>query len=53
MEWKEHVAWLVAWAILASKWRDQELNFGKVHNVTLILVALGILMTFPLFFDLL
>ena len=47
------VLWFVSWAILASKWRDQEVNFGKVYNITLILVALGILMTFPLFFDLL
>ena len=45
--------WFVAWAILASKWKDQEVNFGKIYNVTLILVALGVLMTFPLFFDLL
>lgn len=47
------VLWSVAWAILASKWRDREVNFGKVYKVTLILVALGLLGTFPLFFDLL
>jgi len=45
--------WLVSWAILASKWKDQEVDFGKMYKVTLILVALGILMTFPLFFDIL
>ena len=43
--------WWVSWAILACKWKDQEINFGKVYKGTLILVALGILMTFPLFFD--
>jgi cytochrome bd-type quinol oxidase subunit 2 len=47
------VLWLVSWAILASKWKDQEVNFGKVYNITIILVALGILMTCPLFFDVL
>jgi hypothetical protein len=47
------VFWLVSWAILASKWKDQEVNFTKIYNVTLILVALGILMTFPLFFGVL
>lgn len=47
------VLWLVSWVILAGKWRNQEVNFGKVYNATLILVALGILMTFPVFFDLL
>jgi len=46
------VLWLVSWAILASKWRDREVDFGKVYNITLILVALGLLGTFPLFFDL-
>lgn len=45
--------WGISWAILASKWKDQEVNFGKVYNATLILMALGILMTFPLFFDIL
>jgi hypothetical protein len=51
--WVAIFFWLVSWGILASKWRDQEVNFGKVYTATLILVALGILMTFPLFFDLL
>jgi hypothetical protein len=47
------VAWLVAWAVLASKWKDQSADFGKIYNVTLILVGLGLLGSFPLFFDLL
>jgi hypothetical protein len=46
------VAWLVAWAVLASKWKDQSADFGKIYNVTLILVGLGLLGSFPLFFDL-
>jgi hypothetical protein len=47
------VVWLVAWAILAGKWKDQSADFGKMYKVTLILVGLGLLGTFPLFFDLL
>jgi hypothetical protein len=47
------VVWLAAWGVLASTWRDREVSFGKVYKVTLILVALGLLGTFPLFFDLL
>jgi len=46
------VAWLVAWAVLASKWKDQSADFGKMYKVTLILVGLGLLGSFPLFFDL-
>ena len=51
--WVALIVWLVSWGILASKWKDQEVNFGTVYKATLILVALGLLMTFPLFFDLL
>jgi hypothetical protein len=47
------VAWLVAWAVLASKWKDQSADFGKVYKVTLMLVGLGLLGSFPVFFDLL
>jgi hypothetical protein len=46
------VVWLIAWGVLASKWKDQSADFGKVYTVTLILVGLGLLGSFPLFFDL-
>jgi hypothetical protein len=45
------VFWFVSWAILASKWRTQTVDFGKIYKVTLILVGLGLLGSFPLFFD--
>jgi hypothetical protein len=45
------VVWLVAWGILASKWQDQRVDFGIMYKVTLMLVGLGVLGTFPLFFD--
>jgi peptidoglycan biosynthesis protein MviN/MurJ (putative lipid II flippase) len=46
------VAWLVAWGVLGSTWKDQSADFGKIYKVTLILVVLGLLGSFPLFFDL-
>jgi len=46
------VAWLVAWAVLASKWKDKSADFAKIYNVTIILLILGLLGSFPLFFDL-
>jgi len=46
------VAWLVAWAVLSSKWKEASVDFGKMFMVTLILVGLGLLGSFPLFFDL-
>jgi hypothetical protein len=33
-------------------WRKKDMNIGRVGTVTLIPVALGILGTFPTFFDL-
>ncbi|MCX5893780.1 MAG: hypothetical protein NTW80_12585 [Deltaproteobacteria bacterium] len=45
------VVWLIAWGVLGSKWKDQALDFGKMYKVTLVLVALGILGTFPVLFQ--
>ena len=42
--------WLVAWAMLHFLWRSEQVDFGKIFIVTLVLIALGILGTFPLFF---
>ena len=46
------VVWLVAWVVLSSKWKDKSADFGKMYKVTLILVGLGLLGSFPLFFEL-
>jgi hypothetical protein len=46
------VVWLIAWGVLANKWKDQSADFGKMYKVTLILVGLGLLGSFPVFFDL-
>jgi len=31
-------------------WRSEQVNFGKIFIVTLVLISLGFLGTFPLFF---
>ena len=46
------VAWLAAWAILHGLWKREQVDFGKVFVATLILIALGLLGTFPPFFQL-
>jgi hypothetical protein len=43
--------YLVAWLVLYLVWRKKDINIGRVGTATLILVALGILGTFPTFFD--
>jgi len=45
------VAWLSAWAILHLLWKSEQVDFGKVFVATLILIALGLLGTFPPFFQ--
>jgi hypothetical protein len=46
------IAWIVSWVILHTLWKDKEMDFGKVFTITLILIALGFLFTFPPFFGL-
>jgi hypothetical protein len=47
------IIWLVSWSLLNGRWKDQELNYPKILVTTLIMVGLGLLGTFPPFFDLL
>jgi hypothetical protein len=46
------VAYLVAWAILAARWRGKEVHFAPVWTATLVLLAFGLVGTFPLFYEL-
>ena len=45
--------WLVCWAVLAIRWRNKTLAFGKVSVLAFLCLALGLLLTFPPFGDLL
>ncbi len=45
------VIFLVAWAGLAYAWRGRTVAFGRVYAATLILIALGLLGTFPLVYE--
>jgi lysylphosphatidylglycerol synthetase-like protein (DUF2156 family) len=45
--------WLAAWAILQMRWRGREVRFAPVSRIALILLALGMLLTFPPLADLL
>jgi len=41
------VAWLVAWGILHARWRDRDVTANRVLTWAIVLVGLGVLMTFP------
>ena len=39
--------WLIAWGVLHRRWRHREIESSRVHMLTLVLIGLGILFTFP------
>ena len=41
------IVWLIAWAVLHTRWKAREIAAGRVGALTLILIALGVLGTFP------
>ena len=45
------VAWLVAWIILGSLWKNKQVGFTGVFAASLILIILGLIGTFPPFFE--
>lgn len=44
--------WLLAWLVLALLWRGRDVAPRGVYVATFVLIAIGVLGTFPLFFDL-
>lgn len=45
------IAWLMAWAGLHLAWRAREVPFRPAWTLTLVLIALGWLLTFPRVFE--
>jgi len=41
------VIWLIAWVVLHRRWKHRTLRAGGVYALTLLLIALGVLLTFP------
>jgi hypothetical protein len=41
------IAWLVVWGVLHYRWNGREVAPRRIYPVTLILIGLGILGTFP------
>ena len=47
------VVWLVAWFALNRKWHMQTVSMAKISVAAFALLAVGFLLTFPPFMDLL
>ncbi len=45
--------WLASWLFLARRWTKETVSLGKILTAAFVLLALGILLTFPPFADLL
>lgn len=45
------IAWLVTWAVLHILWKDKDVPLVRVFVITLALLALGLLLTFPPVFE--
>jgi hypothetical protein len=45
------IAWLISWVLLHTLWKDKEMDFNKVFTVTLILIGIGFVLTFPPVFE--
>ena len=45
--------WLLAWLILARRWRSKTVAIAKVNAVAFMLLGVSLLLTFPPFADLL
>jgi hypothetical protein len=44
--------WIVAWVVLHFVLRDKEVESRRVLGITLVLIAIGVVGTFPIFFQL-
>ena len=45
------VIWLAAWVVFHGLWKNRQVNFTSIFTATLVLIGLGLLGTFPLFFE--
>jgi hypothetical protein len=41
------LVWLVVWAGLSRAWRTRSVDSGRVLAATLVLIAIGVILTFP------
>jgi hypothetical protein len=46
------IVWVVSWAILHAVYRNHPAAIGRALSIALVLIGLGVLLTFPTFFQL-
>lgn len=45
------IVWLVAWVVFHTRWKDTQIPFNHIFIITLVLIGLGLLLTFPPIFE--
>jgi len=45
------IAFFLSWAVLHFLWKDKDVNFGRMATICMVLIAIGVLLTFPLVFQ--
>jgi hypothetical protein len=45
------IIWLISWGVLNYLWKDKNSDLGRAFTITLILIALGLVLTFPPVFE--
>ncbi|WP_348262548.1 hypothetical protein P8935_22465 [Telmatobacter sp. DSM 110680] len=41
------IAWLAVWAVLHYRWQSRDVNSGRIVAIAFVLLAAGVLLTFP------
>jgi hypothetical protein len=45
------IIWLVSWSVLNAKWKNREVDFGRIWKLSLVFIAMGFIGTFPPVFE--
>lgn len=45
------LVWLIVWFILRQRWQDKSISLSTIYTVSLVLIGLGLLFTFPPIFE--
>lgn len=45
------ILWLISWAALNASWKDKDYDLRKAFLITLVLLGLGVILTFPPVFE--
>lgn len=45
------LAWLISWVILNNSWKNKDSDLAKAFTITLVLIVLGFVLTFPPVFE--